>query len=82
MNAPDFDRVIETFIRTPIPENANLGQMQQAWGPYMDLLRNNVAPLVNELMDKGVIDWYSFLVHTKNSVPTTGAGSYVLLSSS
>ena len=87
MNKPNFQNVIETFIRTPIPESSPTGQiaiqaLQQSWSPYIDLLRLRIAPLIQDLKLKGVIDWYSFLVHSRrNGVPThsTDNGFYIHL---
>lgn len=42
------------------------------WSCYMDILRTKVIPLIDVLKAKRIINWYSFLVHDRESgVPTT-----------
>ena len=78
MNPPNLHRMMETFI--PIPASGQ-ALSAEAWQGYLNLLRSKVAPLVRDLMKQGKIDWYSFLVHDKESgVPAeAGDGLYVHL---
>lgn len=69
MKSPNLGRIIETFIRIERREEAIAIQV---WQDYLDLLRSKVAPLVGDLLNAGIIDWYSFLVHDRASgVPTS-----------
>lgn len=69
MKSPNLGRVIETFIRIECREEAIAIQV---WQDYLHLLRSKVAPLVGDLLNAGIIDWYSFLVHDRASgVPTS-----------
>ena len=69
MKSPNLGRVIETFIRIERREEATAIQV---WQDYLHLLRSKVAPLVGHLLNTGIIDWYSFLVHNRASgVPTS-----------
>lgn len=69
MKSPNLKRVIETFIRIEI---SNRTTSIQVWQDYLNLLRSKVAPLVRHLLDAEIIDWYSFLVHNRDSgVPTS-----------
>ena len=53
----------ELFIR--IPAKTDLGLLY-------DMIRFQVFPIVSKLMSEGTIEWYSFLVHNRESgVPTT-----------
>ena len=67
MNTPDITRMVETFIRIDVRAD-----LVATWQRYLNLLRLVVAPLIRELMRDRLIDWYSFLVHGRQSgVPTT-----------
>lgn len=68
MKKPNLDKIIETFV--PIPFNRSATAVQ-LWQDYLDLLRTQISPLVRRLQDLGMIEWYSFLVHGRQSgVPT------------
>ena len=69
MKSPNLGRVIETFIRIELRKEATAIQV---WQDYLHLLRSKVAPLVKHLLNTGIIDWYSFLIHDRASgVPTS-----------
>lgn len=74
MKSPNLGRVIETFIRIESREGVTAVEF---WQDYLDLLRSKVAPLIGRLLDAGIINWYSFLVHNRDSgVPTGEQDSY------
>lgn len=76
---PNVEKIIETFI--PIEASRDTTSIE-AWQNYLNLLRSVVAPLVRDLTQKGVINWYCFLVHGRESgVPTSNEdeGLYVHL---
>jgi len=66
----DFSRLYETFIT--LPEQGPYSDCPETYVQmYLDLLRSDVIPLINDLNSKGLISWYSFLRHDKDSgVPT------------
>jgi len=69
MKAPNLKRIIETFILIPIYDDES--NWIQVWQDYLDLLRFKIAPLIKQLINKEIIDWYSFLIHHRVSgVPT------------
>jgi len=60
MKQPNFSQVYETFIRIDLASNP------------IDLLRFQIRPLINRLRDEGLINWYCFLIHNRESgVPTS-----------
>jgi hypothetical protein len=62
MQKPNLENMWEFFIR--IPAKADLGLLH-------DMIRFQVFPIVSRLMSDGAIEWYSFLVHNRESgVPT------------
>lgn len=66
MQRPDLDRIGETFI--PLPSVSTPGNLLKLY----DIVRFQIHPLVSELRDVGIIEWYAFLVHDRFSgVPTT-----------
>ncbi len=61
MEEPDLNRMYETFIKIPQCNTIS----------YLKFLHSTVIPLVRRLKTKGLISWYSFLVHdNKSGVPT------------
>ncbi len=77
MDAPNLQHVIETFVRIGIPAEPPALQL---WLRYVELLRSRILPLVKERMEADVINWYSFLVHNRDSgVPTSDDDLYVHL---
>ena len=68
-DSPNVENIIETFIPIQVSQDAT---SLQVWQNYLDMLRSVVAPLVRDLTQKGVIHWYCFLVHDRESgVPTS-----------
>jgi hypothetical protein len=66
---PNLESIIETFIPIKVSKDAT---SIQVWQNYLDMLRSDVAPLVRTLTQKGLINWYCFLVHArKTGVPTS-----------
>jgi hypothetical protein len=66
---PHVQNIIETFIPIEVSKDAT---SLQVWQNYLDMLRSTVAPLVRDLTRKGVINWYCFLVHDRESGVPTG----------
>ena len=64
MEKPDLNQMWETFIR--------IGEM-----PFIDIskiirmIRFQIDAMISHLIRDGTINWYCFLIHGKNSVPTT-----------
>lgn len=66
MQKPNLDRMWETFIKIP-SEN---GQVR--FNDLFDIIRFNISTMIQRLKDEGIIDWYCFLIHDRNSgVPTS-----------
>lgn len=79
MDTPNLNSVIETFIQIELSDDVPAIAI---WQNYLALLRSHVAPLVRSLLKEGIINWYSFLVHGRQSgVPTSEAddGKYLHL---
>jgi hypothetical protein len=77
MNIPDLNSAIETFIK--IDYSADVPRLMN-WQHYIELLRSRVAPLLRALSNEGMITWYSFLVHDRQSgvpAPDGDDGYYV-----
>ncbi len=64
MGEPDLSRIVESFVR--------VGPADEPHGwQHLVLLRTVVGPVVKELRAKGLIGWFSFLIHSgSNGVPT------------
>lgn len=83
MKAPDFSRVLETFVRIPgtasIPTDTTA--LSDLWQKYIALLGHTVEPLVKHLIGKDMVNWYSFLVHDKQSggIPTADPDWFIHL---
>ena len=78
MLLPDTTRTYETFLRIAGPD----ARPEELWPGYVQLLRTTVTPLIRELQTAGVIGWFGFLVHNRESgVPTDAdhRSSYVHL---
>ena len=68
-DSPNVENIIETFIPIQVSKDAT---SLQVWQNYLNMLRSVVAPLVRDLTQKEVINWYCFLVHdSKSGVPTS-----------
>ena len=60
MQKPNLDVIWETFIKIPNT------------GSHIDIMRSQLCPLISRLKDKDIINWYSFLIHNRQSgVPTS-----------
>ena len=65
MQKPNLNRTWETFIKIGLPNEVPLAK-------FYHMIRTNVYPTISDLKQKGIIDWYCFLVHDRKSgVPTT-----------
>jgi len=60
MEKPDLNRVWETYIRIPTEEN--MGYKTLLRNLY-DTIRLKIHPMISDLKDNDVINWYCFLVH-------------------
>jgi len=64
MEKPNLERMWETFIKFSMEDIYS--------AKHFDIIRNQIYPLITKLKDDGIINWYCFLVHNKDSgVPTT-----------
>jgi len=64
MQKPDLNRMWETFIK--------FSWNDVPLGRHFDIIRKKVYPLISRLKDEGIINWYCFLIHDRNSgVPTS-----------
>lgn len=63
MKKPDLSKICETFLKIDVPNHAEL----------YAFIRSDLAPVLLDLKEKGLINWYSFLIHDKKSggIPTT-----------
>jgi hypothetical protein len=63
MQKPDLDNMWEFFIKIPAMVDNGL---------LYDMIRFKICPTISQLRNIGKIEWYSFLVHDRESgVPTT-----------
>ena len=66
MQKPDLDQMRETFIRIPT-ENKRI-----RFSILYNNIRSKIYPMITRLIDNGMIRWYCFLIHDRNSgVPTS-----------
>ena len=66
MRKPDLDQMWETFIKIPIEDNTI------SLNNIYDTIRSKIYPMISRLRDDGMLDWYCFLIHNRNSgVPTS-----------
>jgi hypothetical protein len=64
MEKPNINLMWETFIKTSRTEIIQ--------GEHVNTIRRKITPLVYDLKEKGMVNWYCFLVHNRNTgVPTT-----------
>jgi len=59
MEKPSLDRIWHTFVKLP---SDRIGS-----GMHIDILRFKIRPALLDLKNRGIIDWYSFLIHDKKS---------------
>ncbi len=63
MKKPDLDRMWETFVKVSLEDVQSHKHFQT--------LRLDLVPIISQLMERGLIDWFCFLLHDRNSgVPT------------
>ena len=66
MKKPNLDQMWETFIKIPIEHNT------LTLNDIYDTIRSKIHPMISRLRDKGILNWYCFLIHSRNSgVPTS-----------
>ena len=64
MKKPNLETMWESFVKISLPSKF-------VHTNYYDLLRFKVNPVIQELVNTGIIDWYSYLLHDRGSgVPT------------
>lgn len=61
LSVPNLTRIVETFVLIGPQEQVG----PQMWAGYLDLLRFHVSPLIADLRSKGLVGWFSFLVHNR-----------------
>jgi hypothetical protein len=67
MSGPDLSRIVETFIRADFGGSTRI----EAWQAYLRQLQTAVGPMIDDIRRRGLVRWYSFLVHDHRSgVPT------------
>ena len=65
MQKPNLNQMWETFIKIGLPNEVSFGRLVQ-------IIRFNIYPMISRLKDDGIINWYHFLIHNRESgVPTT-----------
>lgn len=66
MDLPDLANIVETFVRIGLPQTAI------PCARHLDLLREDVSPLLRRLTTEGRVRWYCFLIHDfHNGVPVS-----------
>ena len=66
MEKPDLSKMWETFIKIPTDDN------RMRFNVLCNHIRSKICPMISRLKDKGMINWYCFLIHDRNSgVPTS-----------
>ena len=56
MEKPDLNRMWETFIRIELPNEVSLGGV-------INIIRFKITPMISDLRQKKIINWYHFLIH-------------------
>ena len=59
MQKPNLERVWHTFVK--------LTADRIPAGEHIEMLRFSIAPVLRDLMNRGIIGWYCFLIHDKKS---------------
>lgn len=63
MQKPNLNQMWETFIKIGLEVH---------YGSLCDMIRFQIHPVISDLRQKKIIDWYCFLIHNRESgVPTT-----------
>ena len=66
MQRPDLNRMRETFIKIPTEDN------RLRLSLLYNYIRSKIYPIISCLKEYGMINWYCFLIHDRNSgVPTS-----------
>ena len=66
MQKPDLNQMWETFIKIPTED----GRIR--FSDVYNNIRSKICPMISQLKDNNVINWYCFLIHDRNSgVPTS-----------
>jgi len=60
MEKPDLNRVWETYIRIPTEERMSYANLLRK---IHDTIRLKIHPMISDLKDDDVINWYCFLLH-------------------
>jgi len=68
MQKPDLNQMWETFTR--------FSRDGVSSGKHIEIIRKKVYPVIFSLKDKGIINWYCFLIHDGNEVPSADDNSY------
>ncbi len=69
LELPNLENTFETFIAINFSDQTTA---IDNWHNYINNMRQILIPLIDDLNDKNLIKWHSFLVHNKQSgVPTT-----------
>jgi hypothetical protein len=56
---PDFQSIWETYIKIGLPDVDIHARVQKT----VQMIKSEVSDTVSKLTEKGIIDWYQFLVH-------------------
>ena len=80
MEKPDLNRMWEAFIKIPnltqmwdaFQKNPNKENMVRINNCVFNMIRFKIYPMISQLKSKGIINWYHFLIHNRESgVPST-----------
>jgi len=66
IHKPNLNQVWETFIKIEL-RRPNRSLQENLY----DMIRAKIHPMISDLKERKIIDWYCFLIHKKNEVPTT-----------
>ena len=65
MEKPDMNQMWETFIKIGLSSETSFGRI-------INMIRLKIHPMIGDLKQKKIINWYHFLIHNRKSgVPTT-----------
>ena len=66
MEKPDLNQMWETFIEIPAEDNRTRLTI------LYNMIRSQIYPMISRLRDRGIVNWYCFLIHDRHSgVPTS-----------
>jgi hypothetical protein len=64
MQKPNLNQMWETFVKLSLEDVPT--------GKHINVIRKRISPLFSRLEKEGVINWYCFLIHDRNTgVPTS-----------